>query len=441
MDEFILSRVQFAANITFHILFPTITIALGWLLLYFKIRYRRSGDYKWMELYFTFTKVFALSFSLGVVSGVTMSFQFGTNWPGFMNTVGNIAGPLLAYEVVTAFFLEATFLGIMLFAFRKVPGWVHTGATVIVAVGTTLSAFWILALNSWMQTPQGYEWIDGAIHASSWLEIIFSPSMPYRLVHVLLSSGLTAGFLVGGLLAYRKLRGDARPSVEAGLRTAVTLIAVLAPLQALVGDQHGLVTRDYQPAKLAAMEALWDTEEGAPLLLFALPDEETRSNRFEIAIPKLGSLIVTRDPEGRILGLNEFEGDHPPVAPVFWAFRVMVGVGMIMIAFGFWGIYRRWRGRPPEGLFLRVFVALTFSGWVATVAGWYVTEIGRQPWLVQGVLRTRDAVADLPPAHVGFTLTAYLLTYVFLLVAFVFTLYYLQRKEMEKPPLDGGLPS
>ncbi len=440
MDEFILSRIQFAANITFHILFPTITIAMGWLLLYFKVRYQRSGDYKWMELYFVFTKVFALSFGLGVVSGVTMSFQFGTNWPGYMNTVGNIAGPLLAYEVVTAFFLEATFLGIMLFAFRKVPAWLHTGATALVAIGTTLSAFWILALNSWMQTPQGFEWIDGAIHAASWREIIFSPSMPYRLVHTLLASGLTAGFLVGGLLAYRKLKGDDRPAVEAGLRTAATLIAVLAPLQAIVGDQHGLVTRDYQPAKLAAMEGLWETETGAPLVLFALPDSETRSNRFEVAIPKLGSLIVTRSLDGEIKGINEFGDKHPPVAPVFWGFRIMVGMGVLMIFFGLWGVYLRVRKRPLDGLYLRGFVAMTFSGWVAVVAGWYVTEIGRQPWLVYDVLLTADAVADVPPSQVGLTLTAYLVTYVFLLGTFVYTLFYLQRKEMQKPALSGGLP-
>jgi len=441
MDEFILSRIQFAANITFHILFPMITIATGWFLLFFKLRYRRSGDYKWMELYFTFTKVFALCFSLGVVSGVTMSFQFGTNWPGFMNTVGNVAGPLLAYEVVTAFFLEATFLGIMLFGFRRVPSWVHTTATLLVAIGTTLSAFWILALNSWMQTPQGFEWIDGVVHATSWREIIFSPSMPYRLVHTLLASGLTASFLIGGLLAYRKLRGDSRPAVEAGLRVAVTMIAILGPLQAIAGDQHGLITRDYQPAKLAAMEGLWETERRAPLVLFAIPDEEEQKNRFEVAIPGLSSLIVTRSWDGEIVGLKEFGEDHPPVAPVFWAFRIMVGMGLVMIAFGFWGVYRLWRKRALEGIFLRAFVVLTFSGWVATVAGWYVTEIGRQPWLVQGVLRTVDAVADVPPSHVALTLTAYLVTYVFLLFGFIFTLYYMQRKEMEKPPLSGGLPS
>jgi cytochrome d ubiquinol oxidase subunit I len=434
MDEFLMSRIQFAANITFHILFPTITIALGWLLLFFKLRYNRTREEKWMELYFFFTKVFALSFSLGVVSGVTMSFQFGTNWPGFMNTVGNIAGPLLAYEVLTAFFLEATFLGIMLFAFRKVPGWVHTGATFLVALGTTLSAFWILALNSWMQTPAGFEMIDGVAHATSWREIIFTSSMPYRLFHTLLSSGLTVAFLVGGLLAFRRLRGDDRPAVQSGLRVAVVLAAVLGPLQAFVGDLHGLNTRDNQPAKLAAMEGLWETEAGAPLVLFALPDEENRRNRFEIGIPKLGSLIVTRDPNGVIQGLNEFEGYHPPVSPVFWSFRIMVGIGMLMILIAAFGAWRLFRKQELPAWYLRVLLAMTFSGWIATVAGWYVTEIGRQPWLVYGVLLTKDAVAHLPPAHVGITLTAYLVTYVLLLGAFIATLFYLSSKEMHAAP-------
>ena len=439
MDELIPSRIQFAANITFHILFPSITIALGWVLLFYKLRYRRTGDYKWMELYFTFTKVFALCFSLGVVSGVTMSFQFGTNWPGYMNTVGNIAGPLLAYEVLTAFFLEATFLGIMLFAFRKVPPWVHTGATALVAIGTSLSAFWILALNSWMHTPQGFEMIDGVAHATSWREIIFNPSMPYRLTHTLLSSGLTVAFLIAGLLAWRALRGDQRPAVLAGLKVSVIMMFFLAPAQALVGDFHGTITRDYQPAKLAAMEALWETQEGAPLVLFALPDSETQSNRFELAIPKLGSLIATRDPNGKILGLNEFEGVHPRVTPVFWGFRMMVGIGMIMVLMGLWGGWQIVRKTDWHPWFLKCLVGLTFSGWLATIAGWYVTEIGRQPWLVQGVLLTRDAVGEVAPAQVGLTLAAYLATYVFLLGAFIVTLYYLNRKAMEQPIREEGV--
>lgn len=428
MDAFLLSRLQFAANISFHILFPTITIALGWVLLYFKLQYRRSGDGKWMDLYFFFTKIFALTFSLGVVTGVTMSFQFGTNWPGYMNTVGNIAGPLLAYEVLTAFFLEATFLGIMLFAFRRVPSWLHTLATFLVAAGTTLSAFWILALNSWMQTPAGFEMIDGVAHATSWKEIVFTPSMPYRLTHTLLGSGLTVAFLMAGLLAYRWLRGDRGADVKSGLKVSLVLAAVLAPFQALVGDLHGVNTRDYQPAKLAAMEAHWESGHGAPLVLFALPDGKERRNRMEVSVPKLGSLIVTRDPNGFIRGLNEFEGFHPPVAPVFWSFRVMVGLGTLMILVAFTGVGLLWkRGLLPDW-FLRVLLLMMFSGWVATLAGWYVTEIGRQPWLVQGVLLTRDAVAELPPSHVGVTLTAYLVTYALLLVAYLGSLFFLARR-------------
>lgn len=429
MDEFILSRIQFAANITFHILFPTITIALGWVLVFFKVRHHLTGETKWMDLYFFFTKVFALAFSLGVVSGVTMSFQFGTNWPGFMNTVGNIAGPLLAYEVLTAFFLEATFLGIMLFGFRRVPAWLHTGATVLVAVGTTLSAFWILVLNSWMHTPGGFEMINGVAHATNWREVIFSASMPYRLVHTLLSSALTVAFLIGGLLAWRWLRGDRSSAVRAGLRCAVGMMAGFAPLQAMVGDLHGVNTRDHQPAKLAAMEGLWHTEAGAPLVLFALPDQEERRNRFEVAIPKLGSLIVTRDLNGEIRGLEEFGDKIPPVAPVFWSFRVMVGTGLLMIGVGMCGAWLWWRRQEWPRWFAWGLVALTFSGWVATIAGWYVTEIGRQPWLVQGVLLARDAVAAVPPMQVGMTLVAYLVTYAVLLTAFVVTLFYLSGKE------------
>jgi len=389
-----------------------------------------------MELYFSFTKVFALSFSLGVVTGVTMSFQFGTNWPGYMNTVGNIAGPLLAYEVLTAFFLEATFLGVMLYGFRRVPGWFHTMATVLVAGGTTLSAFWILALDSWMQTPTGHVMIDGVAHAESWWKIVMNPSMPYRLVHTLLGSGLTVAFLTAGLLAYRKLRGDRRPAVVTGMKVSLILAAVLAPLQGIVGDFHGVNTRDHQPAKLAAMEALWESGEGVPLALFALPDEEARENHAEIAIPKLGSLIITRDPNGYVQGLNEFEGEHPPVAPVFWSFRIMVGVGTLMVAVAFAGVYLLRRQAPLPRWYLKLLLAMTFSGWVATIAGWYVTEIGRQPWLVYGILKTKDAVADLPPAHVGLTLTAYLVTYAVLFVAYIGSLFYLARKDIATKPKE-----
>lgn len=430
MDSLLLSRLQFAANISFHILFPTITIALGCVLVFFKLRYVATRDDKWMSLYFFFTKVFALSFSLGVVTGVTMSFQFGTNWPGYMNTVGNIAGPLLAYEVLTAFFLEATFLGIMLFAFRKVPEWLHTLATILVAGGTVLSSFWILALNSWMQTPAGFEMRDGVAHATSWWDVVFNPSMPYRLSHTLLGSGLTVAFLIAGLLAYRYLKGDRSPAVATGLRFSLVLAAVLAPLQGFVGDQHGLNTRDYQPAKLAAFEGLWESGNGVPFSIFALPDSEKRENRYELAIPKVGSLLVTRDPNGHVKGLNEFEGVHPPVGPVFWSFRIMVGVGMLMIAVAFAGVFLIRRQKPLPTLFLKLLVAMAFSGWVATLAGWYVTEVGRQPWLVQGVLLTRDAVTKVPPANIGVTLAAYLVVYAVLLVAYIGALFYLARKEI-----------
>lgn len=437
MDAYLLSRIQFAVNITFHILFPTITIALGWILVGLRIWHLRSGADQAMVLYRFLVKIFALSFGLGVTSGIVMSFQFGTNWPGYMNTVGNVAGPLLAYEVLTAFFLEATFLGIMLFGERKVPSSIHLGATLLVAIGTTLSAFWILALSSWMHTPAGFVMRDGVAHVTDWWAVVFSPSMPYRLAHTLIGSGLTAAFLMAGLLAYRYKLGERSKAVVSGLRIALVLIALLAPLQGMVGDLHGVNTRENQPAKLAAMEALWKTTQGAPLVLFALPDAKARENHFELAIPKLGSLIATRDPNGEILGLEEFGADIPPVAPVFWAFRIMVGTGVLMIAVGAWGAWIVARRKQFPPLLLTSLRWMTFSGWIATIAGWYVTEIGRQPWLVTGVLRTRDAVGQVPPSHVGLTLAAYLATYSLLLVAFVAAVRHLSRQEFKKVEVAG----
>jgi cytochrome bd ubiquinol oxidase subunit I len=423
MDALILARIQFAANISFHILFPTITIALGWVLLFFKLRFNATRDEKWMDAYRFWVKVFALSFALGVVSGITMSFQFGTNWPGFMERVGNIAGPLLAYEVLTAFFLEATFLGIMLFGFRRVPGWAHTGATALVAIGTTLSAFWILVLNSWMHTPQGFELRDGVAHATDWWAIVFNPSMPYRLAHMLMASALTVAFLMAGISAWRWLRGDRAPAVMAALRTGIVMAAVGAPTQLLLGDLHGLNTLEHQPAKVAAMEGNWETRGHVPLLLFAIPDEAARENRLEIGIPSGASLILRHSAAGEVPGLNDFRGEHPPVAPVFYAFRVMVGTGMLMIAFGLFGAWRLWRQGTLPRWMLRGLVVMTFSGWVATLAGWYVTEIGRQPWLVHGVLTTAQAAGPVPAASIATTLAMYLVLYALLLVAYVATLY------------------
>ena len=428
VDALLLARIQFAANISFHILFPAITIALAWYLLFFKLRYVRTGDRKWLDAYGFWVKVFALSFALGVVTGVTMSFQFGTNWPGFMNKVGNIAGPLLAYEVLTAFFLEATFLGIMLFGRRSVGERMHTVATVLVAVGTTVSAFWILALNSWMQTPDGFEMIGGVAHATSWLAILSTPSFPYRLTHMLLASGLTASFLIAGVSAYRYRRRDRDPSVVAALRAAIFAAAALIPLQIGVGDLHGLNTLEHQPAKVAAMEGIWADERGAPALLFAIPDEDTRSNKFAIGVPKVASLILTHDLDGEIRGLDSFKGAHPPVAPVFFSFRVMIGVGVLMLLVSWLAAWQLRRQAMPGPRVLRALVVMTFSGWVATLAGWWVTEIGRQPWLVYGVMRTAEAVGPVPAKMVGMTLAGYLALYLVLLFAYVSVLFYMARR-------------
>ena len=440
LDTVLLARIQFAANISFHILFPTITIALAWVLVFFKWRFAATGNVAWMDAYKLYVKVFALTFALGVVSGITMSFQFGTNWPGFMERVGNIAGPLLAYEILTAFFLEAAFLGIMLFGMNRVPPWAHTAATVMVAFGTTLSGFWILVLSSWMHTPAGFELRNGVAHATDWWAIIFNPSMPYRMAHMFIASGLTCAFLIAGLSAYQMLRGDRRDGVRLALKVGVGLGAILIPIQILVGDLHGHNTLKHQPAKVAAMEGNWETRGHVPLLLFAWPNEAERRNDFEIGIPSGASLILKFDPAGVVPGLNDFKGKHPPVAPVFFAFRVMVGVGLLMLAVSWVAAWLLWRhgalGRWP----LRALVAMTFSGWVATLAGWYVTEIGRQPWLVTGVLRTAEAASPIAPAMLMTTLAMYLVVYVILLGAYISVLLLLARKAAviaEAEPVGG----
>jgi cytochrome d ubiquinol oxidase subunit I len=430
-DVFLLSRLQFATNISFHILFPSISIALGWFLFYFKLRFNLSGHPVWMRIYRFWVKVFALTFALGVVSGITMSFQFGTNWPGYMETVGNIAGPLLGYEVLTAFFLEATFLGVMLFGMHRVPSWLHTLATLLVAIGTTLSAFWIIALNSWMQTPTGFEMRDGVAHAVDWWAIIFNPSFPYRLAHVLLASALTASFLIAGISAYRIIRGDNKKAPRLALKTAVFVAALLVPLQIFVGDLHGLNTLKHQPQKVAAMEGIWDTQKAVPMLVFAIPDEKTRSNHFELAIPNLTSIILKHDPEGEVQGLNDFIGEHPPVKPVFYGFRIMVGIGMLMLVIAWLTSFKLIRNKHLSKGMLYSLIGMSFSGWIATLAGWYVTEIGRQPYLVSGLLKTSDAVTDIAPENVMFTFILYLSVYVALLIAYLHTLFLMARRAVE----------
>ena len=426
--SFMLSRIQFAANISFHILFPTINIALCWILLFFKVRYNQTQDESWLRVYRFWVRIFALTFAIGVVSGITMSFQFGTNWPGYMETVGNIAGPLLGYEVMTAFFLEASFLSIMLFGMDRVSNRVHTIATVLVSFGTTLSAFWILSLDSWMQTPAGFEMIDGVAHVTSWMEVIFNPSMPYRLMHMLLASGLTSAFLICGISAYRLIKGDNKKSVKQALNFSVTLAAILIPLQIFVGDLHGLNTFKHQPAKVAAMEGVWETATEVPLLLFALPEQEKRENSFEIKVPNMASIILTHDPKGEIKGLNEFIDKHPPVAAVFFSFRIMIGMGVLMLLFSWLATYQFVLKKQYPPWLLKVGIAMTFSGWLATLAGWYVTEIGRQPYLVTGILRTKDAVTTTPPADIALSLTLYLVIYGFLLIAYIRTLFVMANR-------------
>ncbi|MDZ7589245.1 MAG: cytochrome ubiquinol oxidase subunit I [Rubrivivax sp.] len=470
MDPLLLARIQFASNITFHILFPTITIALGWALLYFKLQHNRwarsrglpfSASTPWMQAYRFWVKVFALSFALGVVSGITMSFQFGTNWPGFMQSVGNIAGPLLAYEVLTAFFLEATFLGIMLYGHSRVGNRLHTLATVLVAGGTTLSAFWIVVLNSWMHTPAGFEMRDGVAHATDWWAIVFNPSLPYRLSHMLIASGLTVAFLIAGVSAYRWRRGDRSNDVALTMRTGVTAAALLIPLQIVVGDLHGLNTLQHQPAKIAAIEAVWQTQKGAPLVLFGLPDQAARETRLAIEIPKLASLVLTHELDGEIKGLDTFAGQHPPVAPLFYSFRVMVGVGLLMLVVswvGWWQLRTNRRTtniqqtdiqqtdtqltnsqrKEPSSALTWALMAMSFSGWVAVVAGWYTTEIGRQPWLVQGVLTTAQAAGPVPAPTIALTLAIYVTLYLALTVAYVATVFRLARKA---GPAEPSMPA
>ena len=444
-DTLLLSRIQFAANISFHILFPTINIALCWLLLFFRLRHSATkgtpDEAGWEAAYYFWTKVFALTFALGVVSGITMSFQFGTNWPGYMEKAGNIAGPLLGYEVLTAFFLEASFLGIMLFGRDRVSERVHLAATCMVALGTTLSAFWILSLNSWMQTPAGYEIIDGQFHVTSWFDVVFNPSFPYRLGHKLLASALTASFLVAGVSAWQILRKTPHAGTHKALRTAIVCASVAIPLQIFMGDLHGLNTLQHQPAKIAAIEGIWHTERSAPLTLFGLPNEKEGKTDYAVTVPKMASLILAHDMDAELKGLNEFPNAHPPVAPVFWSFRVMVGMGMLMLAVAWSSAWLLWRRKSPAALpraWLWVLSGMAFSGWVATIAGWWVTEIGRQPYIVYGLLRTADTVAAHPAPMVLGTLIAWLCLYAVLLLSYVGVVKYMAEHPTQvapEPPL------
>jgi len=440
-DALLLARAQFGINIGFHILFPALTIGLAWFLVAFRLVYQRTRDPAWLATYKLWVKIFALTFAMGVVTGVVMSFQFGTNWPRYMTTVGAIAGPLLSYEVLTAFFLEATFLGIMLFGMDRVPDWVHIASAFLVAAGTTVSAFWILALNSWMQTPAGHvragdQWIAG-----DWMAVIFNPSFPYRFTHMVIASGLTASFVIAGLSAWRLLRAPLDSGAARTLRAGLVTAAVLAPLQIAAGDQHGLNTLRYQPAKIAAIEALWHTGRGAPLTLIGIPNEEEKRTDYAIELPYGASLILTHSARGELKGLDAFGNDHPPVGPVFFAFRIMVGIGILMLAISWWGVWTTRRARAPSRPMLWLFAAFTFAGWVAVDSGWIVTEIGRQPWLVTGVLRTADAAGDVTGAQLGASLTGYILTYAVMFIAYIVVLTHMAGEGAREVPPPTSWPA
>ena len=453
LSPLFLSRLQFAFVITVHILFPAFTIGLAHWLAFVEWRWLRTKDDLWRDLYFFWLKIFAVSFGMGVVSGIVMSFQFGTNWAVLSEKAGNILGPLLSYEVLTAFFLEAGFLGVMLFGWKKVSDRLHFFATLMVATGTLFSTFWIIAANSWMQTPQGHI-IDaqGVLQPADWWAIIFNPSFPYRLAHMVLAAFITTCFVIGGVSAWYLRRGV---HVEAGkrmLKHAVAFAAIAVSLLVFVGDQSGLNVRDHQPVKLAAIEAHWHAEgEGhsVPLVLIAWPNEQEERNDYEIAIPMLGSLILTHSLDGQIQPLTAVpREDRPPVAPVFFAFRVMVGLGMLMLLLSYaslWAWRRGWLFDPATRggrILLNSWRLLAPSGFIALVAGWYVTEIGRQPFTVYGVLRTADSVSpNIQAAAVLTSLIIYATVYCFVFGSGIWYLQKLLRKgPVKQPPKDmaGG---
>jgi cytochrome d ubiquinol oxidase subunit I len=439
LDPLLLSRIQFAFTVSFHIIFPSFTIGLAAWLLVLEALYLKTAKPIYMDIAQHWTKIFAVSFGMGVVSGVVLSYEFGTNWSELSRRGGNVIGPLMSYEVLTAFFLEAGFLGIMLFGRGRVPKGVHFFATAMVALGTVISAFWIVSANSWMQTPVGYRVAeDGVLHVEDWWQVIFNPSFPYRVAHMVAAAYLTTALVVAGIGAWYILRERSVPHGKIMLGMGLSLLVWLAPLQLVIGDLHGLNTREHQPAKIAALEAHWETQRRAPLILFAIPDPKAEKNHYELAVPALGSLILTHEWDGEVRGLRSFSPeDRPnPIIP-FFAFRIMVGIGMIMIAVGvtgsvLWLMGRLWTTR----WFLRALVWASPLGFLAVLSGWFVAEVGRQPWTVYGVLRTADAVSPVPGGIVLSSLILFVFVYG---VVFGAGLYYIlklvQRGPDETPPV------
>jgi cytochrome bd ubiquinol oxidase subunit I len=426
LDPVLLARLQFAFTITFHIIFPTFTIGLSAYIATLGVIWLRTGQERYHRLMRFWTKIFAVSFAMGVVSGIVMSYEFGTNWSRFSITVGNVVGPLIGYEVLSAFFLEATFLGVLLFGFNKVPSWLYVLSGAIVALGTAMSAFWILSANSWMQTPAGFELKDGIAYPTDWVAAIFNPSFPYRFAHMLNAAYLTTGFVVLAVGARYLIAGRHVEEGRTMLRMAIGLTAILAPLQLVIGDQHGLNTLQHQPIKVAAMEAHWDSDKPGDFEIFAWPDEKAETNRFAISIPHGSSLILTHKINGLFPGLKSVPAnERPPVKVVFFAFRIMLGLGLFMIGAALFGAFLWWRGTLFETRwYLAVMAHCWWVGFVAVIAGWVVTESGRQPWIVEGILRTADANSPVPALSIATTLALFVLAYG---VVFSFGIYYINR--------------
>jgi cytochrome d ubiquinol oxidase subunit I len=426
LDAVLLARIQFAFTVAFHIIFPSFTIGLSAYIATLEVLWLRTGRDHYHLLARFWTKIFAVSFAMGVVSGIVLSYQFGTNWSRFSVIVGNVVGPLIGYEVLTAFFLEATFLGVMLFGWNRVPPWLHVFSTLMVAVGTAMSAFWILSANSWMQTPAGHEIKDGIALPADWITIIFNPSFPYRLAHMLTAAYLTTSFVVLAVGARYLLAGRHLEEARTMVRMGVGFAAIVAPLQVVIGDLHGLNTAKYQPIKIAAVEAHWDGTKPGDFYIFAWPNERNETNDFALAIPKAGSLVITHDPEGLYPGLKSVPpGDRPPVPLVFFAFRLMILIGFSMVGAGWVGLWLWWRGRLFDtNWFLKPAANVWWSGFVAVIAGWIVTESGRQPWLVQGILRTAEAVSPVPAGSIALSLLLFVVVYG---IVFSMGIYYINR--------------
>ena len=439
----LLARIQFAFTISFHIIFPAFTIGLASYLAMLEALWLKTRRDVYLNLYRFWVKIFAVSFGMGVVSGLVMSYQFGTNWSLFSELTGNVLGPLLGYEVLTAFFVEASFLGIMIFGWNKVGEKLHFFSTCMVAIGTLISAFWILSANSWMHTPAGFELRDGTFYAVDWLEVIFNPSFPYRYVHMVLAAYCTTALVVGSVGALHLLRGTCTAPARVMLHMALGFLAVVVPLQLIAGHEHGAEVYEYQPTKLAAMEGHWETyEDNAPLILFAIPDAEKETNSLTVELPRVGSLIVTGSFDGRIRGLKEWPPDErPPVGIVFWSFRIMVGLGMLMLFIGLFGAFLIWRKRvESQRWFLRLCLAAGPMGFIAVLTGWFTAEVGRQPYTVYGLLRTVDSVSPVTAAAVETSLIVYVFAYA---VVFAAGTYYIFELAFRGPdeksiPADGG---